>query len=199
MPGRTPFGTSVVKRWPSSSLKRSCWPGLPPAGRLRSGALPWLGVLGSGETSAAVELPRLCCGPARASTAFWGSPLSRRGGAELGDGHFVLATEASAGAPSPAVPRRGTKQGAQARGNCRWPLHQQRRRCDSRASAISAAPDGLRASTAFGRAPHGRPTRPTARRRRSGAAHSKHGPQQGADAGDRAQRDAARQDAGHQS
>ena len=34
MPGRTPFGTSVVKRWPSSSLNRSCWPGFAPGGQM---------------------------------------------------------------------------------------------------------------------------------------------------------------------
>ena len=93
----------------------------------------------------------------------------------------------------------GTKQGAHARGNCRWPLHQQRRRCDSRASAISAAPNGLRASTATSEPTPDAKRPPTPKRSPGGVGPAppsdKNGPLQGADAGHRAQRYSQSEDA----
>ena len=136
----------------------------------------------------------------------------RRFGAALSPGEAALSLEMAILSSRPRRRRRrgpvagrphscGTKQGAHAGGNCRWPLHQQRRRCDSRASAISAAPNGLRASTATSEPTPDAKRPPTPKRSPGGVAaappNSKHGPLQGADAGDSAQRDITREDAGH--
>ena len=133
MPGRTPFGTSVVKRWPSSSLKRSCWPGLAPGGQIRVRGATMLRLC---------CCPRCCC-PVEHTRAFVVPRARRRRfGAALSPGEAALSLETAILAARPRLPRRrgavagrphscGPKRGAQARGNCRWPLHQQRRRCDS--------------------------------------------------------------------
>ncbi len=205
MPGLTPFGTSVVKRWPSSSLKRSCWPGFAPGGQMRVRGATMVSCFAVRCYCGTEEHVGARVGPARASTAFW---------AALSPGEAALSLEMAILSSRPRRRRRrgpvagrphscGTKQGAHAGGNCRWPLHQQRRRCDSRASAISAAPDGLRASTATSEPTPDAKRPPTPKRSPGGVGpappNSNNGPLQGADAGHRAQRDAARQDARHKS
>ena len=202
MPGRTPFGTSVVNRWPSSSLNRSCWPGFAPGGQMRVRGATMVSCFAVRYYCSSRLSPRECASVPRARR--------RRFGAALSPGEAALSLETAILSSRPTRRRRrgpvagrphscGTKQGAHAGGNCRWPLHQQRRRCDSRASAISAAPNGLRASTATSEPTPDAKRPPTPKRSPGGVAAAppsdKNGPLQGADAGDRAERDAAREDA----
>ena len=179
MPGRTPFGTSVVNRWPSSSLNRSCWPGFAPGGQMRVRGATILRLFWCPVKLQQPWNPRERASVPRARR--------RRFGAALPPGEAALSLEM---AILPSRPRRrrsrgpvagrphscGTKQGAHARGNCRWPLHQQRRRCDSRASALSAAPNGLRASAATSEPTPDAQRPPTPRRRRRGAAQRQQWP-----------------------
>ena len=117
MPGRTPFGTSVVKRWPSSSLNNSCWPGLAPGGQMsvRGGTMVAARRrrLGAAQLLAAAfgfsgPVPRSRCGASRGTHAavprapssvlrspFWPAPFGRER-RYLRCCLFCLAAEASA-------------------------------------------------------------------------------------------------------